>query len=211
MKKQEMSEDELRAQRKLYTERTERLNEIIQPLKTARYEVDMEWRWFLEHIKKMGEDYDGLEMNPDFQRGHVWTPEQQQHYLENVLRGVISTSGFLIQFNCPNWDEDKYDGDLPRGFQCIDGLQRINAVQGFIEGTVKPFGLTVADLDTSAYTIKTRYRFRVAVHNFTRKADLLKHYLDLNAGGTPHSAQEIERVAAMRESLLAKKSGPEPK
>jgi uncharacterized protein with ParB-like and HNH nuclease domain len=209
--KNHMTEEEIRAQRELYNQRTERLNQIIQPLQTARYECDMEWRYFIEHIKKMGEDYEGLEMDPDFQRGHVWTPEQQRHYIENVLRGVISTSGFVIQFNCPNWDDHNYVGELPRGFQCIDGLQRITAVKGFIEGTVKPFGLTVTDLDTSAFTIKTRYRFRVAIHNFTNKADLLKHYLDLNAGGTPHSAQEIERVTAMRESLLTKKSGPEPK
>lgn len=30
----------------------------------------------------------GLQLNPDFQRGHVWTEEQQIAWLEYHLRGV---------------------------------------------------------------------------------------------------------------------------
>lgn len=183
---------------------------IIRPLRTASYEVDMEWSYFDRQIESIGADYGGLEMNPDFQRGHVWTPEQQQHFIENVLRGVVSSSGFHVQFNCPNWDNDRYNGDLPRGMQCIDGLQRITAVREFLAGNVKPFGLTAKELEGSRFSPKRgSYRFRVAVHNFEKKADLLAHYLDLNAGGTPHSAEELDRVRAMLEdSVKAGKSKP---
>lgn len=37
----------------------------------------------------------------------------------------------------------------------------------------------------------------MAIHTFTRRADLLQHYLDLNTGGTPHSAEEIARVRGL--------------
>lgn len=183
--------------------KTAALAQVIRPLRTAQYEVDYEWTYFQKALSDLARDYGGLEMSPDFQRGHVWTPQQQQHFVENVLRGVIPSSGFLVQFNCPNWDGDNYEGDLPKGVQCIDGLQRITAVFEFLAGKVRPFGLTVDDLAGSAFSIKSRYRFRLAMHNFGFRADLLQHYLDLNAGGTPHSTEEIERVRKLRETALA--------
>jgi hypothetical protein len=190
-----------------YERNTDRLNAIIRPLRTAQYEVDHEWSRITTALQTYGEDYGMLDMNPDFQRGHVWTPDQQQHFIENVLRGVISTAGFLVQFNCPNWEmaDDGYQGDLPRGVQCIDGLQRITAVQDFLDGKVRPFGLGVDDLKSSSFSIKSgRFRFRLAMHNFKMRAELLQHYLDLNAGGTPHGASEIDRVRGL---LLEAKKG----
>lgn len=195
------------AAREEYVRKTEELSKIIRPLRTAQYECDFEWRYMSKALADFARDYGGMELNPDFQRGHVWSPSQQQHYIENALRGVISTSGFQVQFNCPNWEmsDADYRGDLPCGMQCIDGLQRITAVSGFLAGEVKPFGLSVEDLNGSSFSSKlSRYRFRVAIHNFKTKAELLQHYLDLNAGGTPHSSDEIERVRRMREEAVGK-------
>lgn len=177
----------------------DRLSAIIKPLSTARYECDSDWSYVNKHLAGWEEDYGGLELNPDFQRGHVWTKEQQLHYIENCLRGVVSSSGFVLQFNCPNWDDDSIT-DLPQGFQCIDGLQRLTAVQEFLKGNVKPFGFIPADLVFSSFAIKTSFRFRLAVHTFKTKVELLDHYLAINTGGTPHSKEEIERVKALREA-----------
>lgn len=187
---------------KAHADKTVALARIIQPLRTAKYECDFDWTRFQWALDGYERDYGGLELNPDFQRGHVWTQQQKQHFIENVLRGVVSSSGFLVQFNCPNWESDDFVGDLPTGMQCIDGLQRISAVMDFLSGAVRPFGLTVEDLSGTYFSIKSRYRFRVAMHNFSYRADLLQHYLDLNAGGTPHSAEEIERVRGLREAAL---------
>ena len=43
---------------------TERLSAIIRPVPQRLNSTDIEWR--------------GLDLNPDFQRGHVWTESQQQ-------------------------------------------------------------------------------------------------------------------------------------
>lgn len=199
-----MTYEQKQAEKKLaqekYIRNTEALNKIIKPLRTAKYECDFDFRYLRTALTGFEQDYGGLELDPDFQRGHVWTEFQQTHYIENILRGVVSSSGFLVQFNCPNWDndDDEYSGDLPPGFQCIDGLQRITAVLDFIDGKVKPFGLNVDDLDYSAFSIRgSLHRFRIAVHNFQSKKELLQHYIDLNAGGTPHSKEELDRVRQM--------------
>lgn len=118
----------------------------------------------------------GFNLEPDYQRGHVWTADQQQAYIENVLRGVIDTAGLLLKFNCPNWENDKYEGALPRGFECLDGLQRLTAVVKFCEGEVRPFGLAVGDLAYSSFSV-SNLNFRVAFYNFQTRADVLRHYL----------------------------------
>ncbi len=196
---------EKQARREEYDRRTAELDRLIRPLETAKYECHHDFNYIRRALDNYAEDWGGLDLTPDFQRGHVWTKDQQRHFIENVLRGVVSSSGFVVQFNCTNWDNDSYSGDLPRGFQCIDGLQRITAVLAFMDGEILPFGLHVRDLDGSSYSTKgCRFRLKFAVHTFQTKADLLQHYLDLNAGGTPHTNEEIERVRSMREQILKK-------
>lgn len=169
------------------------LTSIIKPLQTAKWQCDFRWDGLGDSIASMAADYGDLEMCPDFQRGHVWSPEQQIHFIENCLRGVVATNGYLIQFNSPSWGDEGADTDLDPGLQCLDGLQRFTAVTEFVKGNIKPFGLDLAELANTQFSPKRMY-MKVAVHGFTRRADLLEHYLAINAGGTPHSSEEIERV-----------------
>lgn len=43
----------------------------------------------------------GLDLDPDFQRGHVWSQQQQIKYVEYVLRG--GNLNRHIIFNCPGF------------------------------------------------------------------------------------------------------------
>lgn len=199
------------ALREQYNKRTQELSAIIRPLENAIYQCEFGFTYLRHALNGYANDWGGLELNPDFQRGHVWTTQQQTNFIENVLRGIVPSSGFLIQFNCPNWVNDHCQGDLPRGLQCIDGLQRISAVLDFLDGKVKPFGLHVDDLDLSSFSMKrSHYRFIFSVYDFQNKADLLDHYIAINAGGTPHSEEEILRIKKMRDETLAKSDQPKP-
>lgn len=177
-----------------WDQNTERLSAIIRPIAQRLYSTDVEWRNLDHRLAKYGEDWGGMDLNPDFQRGHVWTKCQQQRFIEAALRGTLSTSAFNIQFNCPNWENDHYEGDLPRGFQCIDGLQRITAVSKFVRGEILPFGLHIRDLDISRFQIKTHYNFHFQVFAYEKRSEVIQHYLDFNDGGTQHPLDEIERV-----------------
>lgn len=184
-----------KADRVRFQANNERLKAIINPLGSSTYSCDVDWSRIGGALDRYAEDYGCMELNPDFQRGHVWTEAQQLHYVENALRGIVAQTAFVIQLNCPNWENDDYNGELPRGMQCIDGLQRLTAIQKLYSGELKPFGLSLDDLDFSSFNLKrTLYRFRIEMFTFQTRAELLKHYLDLNTGGTPHSAEEIERV-----------------
>lgn len=180
------------------------LNTLVKPLHTARWSADYRWDGLERALIGLGEEYGGLELIPDFQRGHVWTPEQQAHYIENCLRGVVPVSGLLIQFNSPSWNDiAKADTDLPPGLQCVDGLQRFTAITEFVKGNVKPFGFTAEELMGTAYSPRKFYA-KIAVYDFTSREQLLTQYLDLNAGGTPHSAEEITRVRGLLAEAQAK-------
>jgi hypothetical protein len=175
------------------TDFEQRVLSIVKPLRAAKWQADFQWSTLENRLLEMGNDYGGFELIPDFQRGHVWSHHQQVHYIENCLRGVVASSGMLIQFNSPSWNDDDNNSDLPTGLQCVDGLQRYTAVTEFVKGNIKAFGFTAQDLAGTQFCVK-RMRMKVAVHDFTRREGLLEHYLSINAGGTPHSASEIERV-----------------
>jgi len=178
------------------------LLKIIKPLASARYQVDIFWYDLERSLSYYEKEYGGLDVNPDFQRGHVWTLRQQEHFVENVLRGIVSSSGLVIQWNCPNWDEYYYKGPMPLGFQCIDGLQRLTAIRGFVAGKVKPFGLSKDDLTRTDFDVRRcMWTFKFAIHNLTSRKDLLNHYLDLNTGGTQHTTEEIDKVKQLLENV----------
>lgn len=169
---------------------------VIQPLHAAKWQSDFRWFDLERSLARLAADYGGLDLCPDFQRGHVWSSDQQRHFIENCLRAVVPSSAFLIQFNCPEWGEPDSETDLPVGLQCVDGLQRYTAVTEFVKGNVKPFGFTATELAGTHFSPK-RMNMKVAIHGFTKRADLLSQYLALNAGGTPHSAEEIARVRSL--------------
>lgn len=183
--------------------KTAKLSKIVKPVTDSLYEVDVSWNSLDWQIESFSKDYGGVDLNPDYQRGHVWTELQQQRFIEASMRKVLPSSAFLIQLNCPNWNENYTKGDLPLGMQCIDGLQRLTAVKGYLAGDVKPFGMHIREFDGSSFMCRGLTgpaRFRIAMYGFTKKREVLEHYLAHNTGGTPHSDDELDRV---REMLIA--------
>lgn len=135
----------------------------------------------------------GVELVPDFQRGHVWNIAQQTKYIENVLRRIIDESGLTIRFNCPSWQTDRTrESNLIDQMVCIDGLQRLTSIRKFIAGELKVFGITFDQLPMRQ--ILRDLQIIVKMYDFQFKAELLQFYLDINEGGIAHSDDELERV-----------------
>ncbi|WP_199031385.1 DUF262 domain-containing protein [Ralstonia sp. ASV6] len=184
------------------------LYEVIRPQAKAVYEVDVQLgsvESFLANLSRDMASMGGtLELDPDFQRGHVWTDEQRVQYVQSLLRGCAPRS---ILFNCPGWNAEKELGDIPaHTFQCIDGLQRLTAVRKFMAGEFRVFGdVSAEDLKGTPFA-PSRYTLKMSVFEFANRRDLLQYYLDLNSGGTVHSAEEIQRVRKLRDKAAAPKA-----
>lgn len=178
------------------------LKALIRPVKDSAWTADFPWGSFHEWLGNLAADFGGIELNPDFQRGHVWTPEQQTRYVEAAMRNLLPPSAKSVQFNCANWhDAPMTPKDLPRGLLCLDGLQRISAVDAWIAGEIKPFGLPMEVYEDSDWQVtrgmNLKFRFQVAIYDYPSRAEVLQHYIDFNAGGTPHSPEEIARIREM--------------
>ena len=143
--------------------------------------------WIQDNINELN-----LQLNPDFQRGHVWTKEQQTAYMEYLLQG--GQSGRDFYFN-------KIGGmlhftDLKSEFVCVDGLQRITAIFAFIHNEIPVFGHYCNQFDGLRMA---GVMFSMYVNDLKSKKDVLKWYIEMNSGGTPHTKEEIERVRKMME------------
>jgi ribosome modulation factor len=155
----------------------------------AHYEVDVGWDYLEDALASWAKRIDGkggLDMSPEYQRGHVWTRDQQIAYVEYVLAG--GEIGRNITWNSPDWMRS-----WEHPTELVDGKQRIEAVRSFLRGEFAAYGKLSEPGDR--FDHQCSFRFRVC--SLTERADILRLYLNINAGGTPHTAEEIDRVRAM--------------
>ena len=169
-----------------------RYRDIPQFTREGSYAVDMEPVFLLEWIDKEIETV-GLNLYPDFQRGHIWTKEQQIAYITYVLRGGMS--GRDLYFNCPWWDYGEAYGTYQE-YVCVDGLQRITAWRAFIQNEIAVFDTLYREFTDRWPHSRT---MRVHVNTLKTRQEVLQWYIEMNAGGTPHSDAEIARVQKLLE------------
>jgi hypothetical protein len=151
------------------------------------YEVNIGLEFLERKIQEFEQDYN-LELNPDFQRGNVWTDEQQISFVEFYLRG--GKTARVIYFNCPYWNDynnDKYD----MGMVCVDGLQRLTALRRFLNNEIPAFGTLYKDFEDR---ISSDVDLLFNVNNLKTRKEVLQWYIEFNSGGTVHTEEEIERV-----------------
>lgn len=139
-----------------------------------------------DEVKEMG-----LQLNPEFQRGHVWTEEQQISWIEYHLRG--GKSGNTIYLNNPFWHGTRLPNkDEYQDYVCVDGLQRITAAQRFVHNEIKVFGSYFKEFEDKIRIIDATINLNV--NDLKSEKEVLQWYIDMNSGGTPHTKEEIERV-----------------
>lgn len=147
-----------------------------------------------------------LQLDPDFQRGHVWSDEQASRFVEYMLRG--GRAAMTIYWNHAGYQHDpKPYSDLGNSLLLVDGLQRLTAVRRFIAGEIPVFGHYVDEYEDPRRVFAAGGpHFIFNINNLQTRAEVLKWYLDLNDGGIAHSPEEILRVRQLLEDELTNKS-----
>ncbi len=165
-----------------------RFADIPQFTVASSYRVDVSWDFLedqLAHWNDRTGGLGGLDMNPDFQRAHVWTEGQQIKFVEYQLRGGLY--GREIYWNNPNWHT---------GFGAptvlVDGKKRLEAVRKIIRNENKAFGYYNSEYEDRPRIVLCRFTFNM--NTLKTRREVLQWYLDINTGGTPHTPEEIERV-----------------
>jgi len=167
-----------------------RFKDIPQNVAPANYRVNQDWNNLKDVLHRYQYDKIAkLDMNPEFQRGHVWTTEQQIAYVEFKLRGGSGSNE--IQFNCVGW-MSSFKGP----FVLVDGKQRLTAVLKFLDSEIPAFGHLYNE-----YTdrLPSHADFLFCINDLPDIKSVLQWYLEMNSGGTPHTKEELNKVRKMLE------------
>ena len=173
--------------------------------KSASYRVHQSWKHIEEALKRytLERNTARLDLNPEFQRGHVWTTEQQRAYVEFKLKSGEGSE--LLFFNCIGWMND-FRGP----FVLVDGKQRLEAVRKFLRNELTIFnGYYRKDFEDDIGSMEPYFIF--CVNDLPNMQLVLQWYLELNEGGTPHTKEELDKVRRMitdvdtMKSILRKK------
>ncbi len=173
-------------------------HDIPQLTRSPSYRVTVSWSEVEDVLARYHErNHSRLDLDPDFQRGHVWDETKQRRYVEYILRGGASSRE--IYFNQPGWM-----GDFRGQMVLVDGKQRLEAVRRFMRNELRVFP---DDLSGSGWLLREidgrlgyDCSFYFNVNDLKTRADVLQWYIDLNDGGVAHTADEIQKVR----DLLAK-------
>ena len=165
-------------------------NSVPKLTQLSQYHVHIGWDNLLEFIKQEQEE-GGLNIDPDFQRPHVWDEERKTKYIEHVLGG--GTSGIELYLNHPGYMDGSADGP----YELVDGKQRLNAIMGFMTNEVKAFGHYHKE-----FTGKLRMHARVVwyVNDLQTREQVLRWYLEMNEGHVAHTKEQLEMVEKMLET-----------
>lgn len=167
-----------------------RYADIPQFTRDGNWQCDYRWDKGIEAIQEWVAQ-DNLQLNPDFQRLHVWTEAQQIAFIEFFMRG--GKTGNVIYLNHPGWQRG-YKGE----FVLVDGKQRIEALRRFRDNEIPLFGSFISEFtDKPTWTDCT---LKINVNTLSTRAEVLQWYLDMNSGGTPHTAEEIEKARKLLEA-----------
>ncbi len=155
----------------------------------------------LSHLREsLGPDMYNADMNPDFQRGHVWTVPQQEAFMWSMCVNSRALPPIILNEHesTPN---SHYRTDL------VDGKQRLTAALAWIDGeieAVEPAAMAGAGrrrfsaIEILDHVSVIRCSFVFSMVRLRRR-QVLDYYLRLNSGGCVHTEDELARVRALRD------------
>lgn len=140
----------------------------------------------------------GLDLNPEFQRGHVWNLETKIKFVEFMLRGGVTRS---LLFNSPAYAGDRHEkhSDLPETIVLVDGKQRLTALMEFADNKLPVFsGNYLRDFDKPDNLLR-RVTVYYQVNRLQTSRELCQWYLEMNEGQVAHTEAELQKVRDMIE------------
>jgi len=170
-----------------------RPNDIPKLIPTGNYCVTSDLDYLKETFTRYVEDL-GLNLDPDFQRQHVWNDQQRIKYVEFILQDGKTPPIYL---NHENW-MGSFEGD----FVIVDGKQRITSLLMFLNNKFPVF--PELDPDGKGYFAKdfsfVNGNIEIAINNLPTKKQVLQWYLQMNRGNIAHTEEELQKVEELLES-----------
>jgi len=136
----------------------------------------------------------GVIDNQDYQRGYVWTYEDKLEYIESIFNGRDIGKFVLVE-------DSSYRTE---GIEILDGKQRVNAIMEFMMSHYEYGGRYWHQLSKMDRHCFENAGVQVATLDSERhsRADMLKTFLNVNAGGVPQTNAHLQHVRVLLEEEL---------
>jgi hypothetical protein len=142
----------------------------------------------------------GMNMSPPYQRGHVWTREQQEAFMGHLLSG-----GEILPIVVQREPDSEYA-------ELLDGKQRITAMLAWVRGEIDALLLDGRKINISHLEKHDRGGRKDRVVGLSRIEIRVKYinlpfeerkrfYVRLNSAGTPHTREELEAALKATEKV----------
>jgi len=165
-----------------------KLREVPQLTARPAYYVNTDLWYLDDNIEHYQKEFN-LDIDPDFQRAHVWTEGKQIAFMEYLFKGGQMSNRLL--FNYPHW-MSKMDSTTDV-MVLVDGKQRLEAMRKFKANKLPVFGHTIDEWEDGKIACRS-VQLEIYIHDLVNRKDILKWYIDLNSGGVVHTDEEIEKV-----------------
>jgi len=140
----------------------------------------------------------GIDLDPEFQRGHVWDMDTKIKFIEFMLKGGQVQP---LRFNSPVFGGENHakHSDLPETVVLVDGKQRLTTILDFMANKIPVFGGThLSDFDKPNLLLM-RTDITYNVNKLQTKKELYQWYLEMNEGQVAHSKDELQKVRKLLE------------
>lgn len=132
----------------------------------------------------------GVDMNPPYQRGIVWSDEQRQELLNSIFNYI--DIGKFVFIKLP-YAQGGFD------YQILDGKQKLQTLVDFYFDKFQWNGFYYSELNWEMKIVFMHHSVSVAEldgRSFDEKA-VLEYFIKLNTTGVPMAKEHIEKVKKM--------------
>jgi len=168
--------------------------EISSSEEAAIYPVDIQpdsARYSLFEIKRLIEQYEEIDLNPEFQRDFIWEPKQQYELIESILMGIpLPLFYFAI--------------DKKGRYAVVDGLQRLRTILDFMNDLFRITKVNYlkrierkkfSELDRSDRAKIEKYQIQAYIIPISTPERVKLDIFDrINRGGTKLNTQEMRHA-----------------
>lgn len=135
--------------------------------------------------------YQGVNMNPNYQRDYVWTMEDKIALIDSIFQNIDIGKFVFNNVDTQTWLETGFSDEI------IDGKQRLSTIIEFYENRFPYKNLYYNDLHPyDKYCFKHLQVSVAKVENAT-KEDILRYFIKLNTCGKTMSKKDLDKVVSM--------------
>lgn len=128
--------------------------------------------------------YTGVDFNPSYQRGIVWTKKQKETLLDTIFAGA-DIGKFLFSV----------DNDKEAYYTVVDGKQRLSTIVSFYLDEFTYKGFYYSELSEEYRYVFNRLSVSVGqIREHVSEKEILGLFLFMNENGTPIDKKHLERV-----------------